>query len=319
MLKKGSSGDDVRELQEYLTALGFYKAKVDGDFGKKTHSAVIAFQKAKGLKQDGVVGPKTIDALALALDLIKTGQVADATPSRFDADGWDADAIHWPVHERRIGAVIEPIGAVVHSTDMSPDSFVGLLNKWKKERGEGNAATYLIGRGPNTAAPGATPNGGLVQLAPVTRNTNHAGGFQGYHGWLVKNGKRVAHPNAAYVGIELHGHGLLKKGKDKWLAGNMVYDPEDVFVDDRGRGWHRFTDYQFDVLGTLLDALDGFCRPVPDGWTIKPHGDYRRNGVPWAPLGFVRFTTHVELDPTRKLDPGPQVTQWLRERYSVLQ
>ena len=55
-LKYGSSGDDVKKLQE---ALGFTGADVDGQFGKKTQQAVIDYQKANGLSVDGIVGDKT--------------------------------------------------------------------------------------------------------------------------------------------------------------------------------------------------------------------------------------------------------------------
>ena len=62
----GSSGSTVRALQKLLNesqlALGPTLA-VDGCFGKKTHVAVIAFQRRKGLKADGVVGAKTANAL----------------------------------------------------------------------------------------------------------------------------------------------------------------------------------------------------------------------------------------------------------------
>ena len=53
VLKKGSKGESVRTLQEFL------KITVDGDFGSKTESAVKAFQKKTGLTVDGVVGKST--------------------------------------------------------------------------------------------------------------------------------------------------------------------------------------------------------------------------------------------------------------------
>lgn len=57
-LKKGSTGDAVRILQRVLTFQGF-PTKVDGEFGSKAEAEVKAFQKARKLKEDGIVGPNT--------------------------------------------------------------------------------------------------------------------------------------------------------------------------------------------------------------------------------------------------------------------
>jgi len=59
ILKQGSSGKDVYELQGRLKKLGYYDGKVDGHFGGKTKNAVTWFQWKFGLKSDGVVGGKT--------------------------------------------------------------------------------------------------------------------------------------------------------------------------------------------------------------------------------------------------------------------
>lgn len=58
-LTVGSSGQDVYELQGRLKHLGFFKGKVDGQFGASTKNAVTWFQWKFGIKSDGVVGAKT--------------------------------------------------------------------------------------------------------------------------------------------------------------------------------------------------------------------------------------------------------------------
>jgi putative chitinase len=65
LLKQGSSGPDVTELQQKLKDLGFDPNGVDGNFGPGTKAAVIAFQQSKGLAADGMVGPATLAALGL--------------------------------------------------------------------------------------------------------------------------------------------------------------------------------------------------------------------------------------------------------------
>lgn len=61
--EKGDSGKKVVALQQALKIKGYYKAPIDGDYGDKTEAAVRAFQKSRGLSQDGVAGNQTIKAL----------------------------------------------------------------------------------------------------------------------------------------------------------------------------------------------------------------------------------------------------------------
>ncbi len=62
LLRKGSQGDVVKELQRRLVEMG-QSIKVDGDFGRRTRAAVIAVQQALGLGADGIVGPRTAEKL----------------------------------------------------------------------------------------------------------------------------------------------------------------------------------------------------------------------------------------------------------------
>lgn len=59
VLKKGASGNAVKQLQQQLIDLGYLTGKADGKFGSKTYAALVAFQKANKLKADGVAGDKT--------------------------------------------------------------------------------------------------------------------------------------------------------------------------------------------------------------------------------------------------------------------
>lgn len=70
MLRIGSFGPEVTELQTKLNSLHFIIGRPTGGFGIKTRSAVKRLQCAYGLKQDGIVGPNTRKALA------KNGQLS---------------------------------------------------------------------------------------------------------------------------------------------------------------------------------------------------------------------------------------------------
>jgi peptidoglycan hydrolase-like protein with peptidoglycan-binding domain len=69
VLRIGSSGPDVRDLQEILNLTVPVKPllTVDGLFGPKTAARVVMFQKQAQLVPDGVVGYMTCKALVGAV------------------------------------------------------------------------------------------------------------------------------------------------------------------------------------------------------------------------------------------------------------
>ncbi len=76
LLKTGSQGTEVVELQGVLKLLGYYTGSVNGAFDQATAIAVTKFQKAAGLPADGVVGLETWNRL-----LPPSPTVAAASPS----------------------------------------------------------------------------------------------------------------------------------------------------------------------------------------------------------------------------------------------
>jgi len=63
VLKLGSQGTDVSELQAALKLLGYFTGNVDGFYGESTASAVSSFQQASGLNADGIAGVATWNRL----------------------------------------------------------------------------------------------------------------------------------------------------------------------------------------------------------------------------------------------------------------
>lgn len=62
-IKKGSTGEQVKTAQRLLKALGYDCGTIDGIFGNKVLKAVKAFQKAKKLTSDGIIGAYTWNKL----------------------------------------------------------------------------------------------------------------------------------------------------------------------------------------------------------------------------------------------------------------
>lgn len=71
------SGDDVAELQQRLSTMGFDCGRVDSSLGQRTEAAVREFQRNVGLPIDGMVGP----AVFRALDQLRN-TVAGGAPSQ---------------------------------------------------------------------------------------------------------------------------------------------------------------------------------------------------------------------------------------------
>ena len=63
VLRVGSTGSDVSDLQARLTELGYYTGTIDGRYASGTQSAVMEFQTLNGLSADGIAGRQTQDLL----------------------------------------------------------------------------------------------------------------------------------------------------------------------------------------------------------------------------------------------------------------
>ena len=84
----------IKAIQTKLKSLGYYTGVVDGIFGTYTLTAVKAFQKAKGLAVDGVVGPVTAKALGLTSVLFPT---VTPTPVAVDEVGYFINRVWNPL------------------------------------------------------------------------------------------------------------------------------------------------------------------------------------------------------------------------------
>lgn len=91
-LSEGSTQKDlVTKLQNELKKLGYYTRQVDGDFGPYTTAAVIAFQKAKGLTQDGVFGPATCKTLGAVTTVNAVQKALETTSNSAPSDPFAVD------------------------------------------------------------------------------------------------------------------------------------------------------------------------------------------------------------------------------------
>lgn len=107
VLRKGSSGAAVTELQHFLNNEGATDAAgkpilADSDFGNRTREAVKAYQTKEGLTPDGVAGPQTIGSIIAKVNASQSevgaglssggvpetvAQIESQTPSVLDTSG----------------------------------------------------------------------------------------------------------------------------------------------------------------------------------------------------------------------------------------
>lgn len=86
LLRKGVTGDAVRQLQAFLNAAGFTDANgdvldEDGEFGRRTREAVEAYQAARGVTADGIVGPNTFGRMTADITGVDSGPATVAPPA----------------------------------------------------------------------------------------------------------------------------------------------------------------------------------------------------------------------------------------------
>ena len=122
ILRRGSSGTAVRELQFYLYLLSAYESSIpavgiDGSFGAATENAVRAYQRFAGLTVDGVVGRVTWESLyGKASALRSSGPVVTlkrlpypGKPLTVGSEG--SDVLYYTILLRRIAYYFESVEA----------------------------------------------------------------------------------------------------------------------------------------------------------------------------------------------------------------
>ena len=225
VLKIGSRGKEVKELQEFLNIGN------DGIFGKGTEKAVKNWQSKNGLAVDGIVGPATWDAMGLA--------TTDASEKVYTTDNGLTIHRHFlPAGEYKEG----PINAewlFLHHTAGWHNPYK-TIDQWANDS-RGTVATEFVLGGPSVKGNDDKYDGEMVQAFP-----------EGNYGWhLGKNGSQKMHINS--VGVEVCNFGYVVNGKT--YAGTTVADSQIVELAKPFRGyksWHRYSDTQIKALHKLI-------------------------------------------------------------------
>jgi len=219
VLKKGSKGESVRTLQEFL------KITIDGDFGTKTESAVKAFQKKTGLTVDGVVGKNTWAVMGiLNTDNAENLEVVNALKI----------IKHYMPEDSYFKGPVKKQWLFLHHTAGWENPYQ-VADMWARDN-RGNVATEFILGGQSIKDGSSKFDGELIQCFP-----------EGGYGWHTGTGNSVMHRNS--VGIEVCCMGQIVDGKT--YVGTKADPSQIVKLAKPFRGfqyWHRYSDLQINTL-----------------------------------------------------------------------
>lgn len=225
ILKKGSRGNEVKELQEFL-GIG-----ADGIFGAGTETAVKKWQTENGLVADGIVGPKTWDEMGLA--------TTDAAEKVYTTENGLVVNRHFMPSDEYCHGPIKPEWVFLHHTAGWHNPY-NTINNWANDN-RGRVATEFVLGGPSIKGNDDKYDGVMVQAFP-----------EGNYGWhLGKNGSQTMHKNS--IGIEVCNFGWVKDGKA--YQGTRVEESQIVTLDKPFRGhttWHRYSDAQIEAIRLWL-------------------------------------------------------------------
>jgi len=294
LLKKGSKGKEVKQLQEAL------EIGADGIFGSGTESAVKKFQKSNGLVADGIVGSKTWETIGIDTDSDSAAEETEYTTK----DGLVIERQYLDKDEYvRDYGKIEPLGFFIHHTAGWDNPF-NTVNNWNRDKRGRVATQYCIG-GTNVKGKEAKYDGVVVECFPNN--------YLGWHLGKVGNFKI----SKMSGGVELNNFGYLTKKGDKYYTYvNTEVKPE--FVCDLGykfRGhqyWHAYSDKQIESLRLLIlhlkdiypkmDLVNGIPKMLKDGVHPKDAFEFNEDAYYARQFGLWSHTS-VRKD---KFDCFPQ-------------
>jgi len=225
ILRKGSKGQQVKELQEFLGI------PADGHFGSQTEKAVVSWQQNNNLIGDGVVGPKTWEAMELAS--------TDSSEKIFVTEsGMQINKYFLPPNEYKPGPTKKEYLFLHHTAGWQNPYRV--IDSWGRDS-RGAVATEFVMGGQSIKGDNVKHDGEMVQCFP-----------EGAYGWhLGKNGSRHMHTHS--VGIEVCNFGYIKDGKT--YAGTVADKSQICVLDEPFRGykeWHKYSDKQISVLKDFI-------------------------------------------------------------------
>lgn len=236
-VKNGSRGEDVKLCQQLLNKFGNYGLVEDGIFGAKTDSAVKDFQRIKRLTVDGIVGPKTWEALQSNCVCTPSTPTIPSTPSKPSTTPTIIN--NYLKSGEYVNTKSTKDFIVLHHT-AGWDNPYNTISSWDRDTRGRVATEYVIG-GKNCKTGADTYDGQILRAFPE--------GYWAYHiGTAGASGL-----DKRSIGIETCNFGHIKDGK---TYADVVCMPDQIVtLAKKFRGYQqfqRYTDKQLESLRQLL-------------------------------------------------------------------
>ena len=227
----GSSGSDVKKLQETLNNHG-YSLAVDGQFGSKSQAAVRDYQKKHGLQVDGIVGVKT------------WGSLNSKSSSKTSSTGNKKQSAAAPSLKNT------PRPEYKKSDEVK--SAENALSQWEKNKPSEYESKY--------SEQIETILNDILNREDFNYNLNADPLYQQYREQYIENGKKAMMDTVGQATALTGGYANSYAVN----AGNQAYDEylnglNDIALDLRDRAYIQYTDEDDKMLEdvTLLRSLDG--------------------------------------------------------------
>lgn len=188
VLRPGSRGQAVSDLQTQLKKLNYYHSTVDGKYGPLTTSAVRTFQINHNLQVDGIAGPQTLKALNNNPVKNSAGNSSGQSSSSGKTAAILEDA------KRLIGSPYKWGGTSPSGFDCS--GFIYYLYK-----NHGKSVPRTVAGMWRAGSPVSTPRVGDIVFFDTTGGASHAGFYLGNNQFIhagTSSGVTISNMNNSY-------------------------------------------------------------------------------------------------------------------------
>lgn len=309
LIRKGSRGKQVAELQSLLNTKGFDTGTPDGIFGRGTERAVKEFQSSAGLVADGVVGNMTWEALRD--NPIKT--------YNFDLE---IELTKYPLKDNEYyREIVKKDTIYLHHTAGGPRPDY-VIDGWERDKTRsGNplrvATAFLIGG----KTKGSKNFDGAIYAPFDPKYWAHHLGLNRPR-YAPFNNARL---NAKSIGIEVCNYGALTREDGRYYfetsSGKIFVDEDEICILEkpwRGRKYfHKYSDKQIESLKILiLELAQKFDIPLENKNYTRDYFDLKFDAL----NGLPGLWTHVNVREDKwDCFPQPELIDMLNSLHGALQ